>query len=172
MILKRIPPLASLILLVLIWVTPAMALDADERERKANEFVEQIDEVSVFLEEVDATLVNARDGHYGSISRENFDQLILSRNTIVRLLKGHAQATELEPEERIEVYNAQEQMQAVIRNKPDDRVVCQRIVVHGSRFTKYECMTVAERELRAEIARENTERFQRPLCIRGSGYGC
>ena len=158
----------SALTLALALITPsAWAQAPDETERRADGFVEEIDDVSAFLDEVDHTLLNARDGHYGSISRQNFDQLIRSRNTIVRLLKGQKLAADLGPEDRIEVYNAQQTMQSVIRNRPDDRVVCQRIVVHGSRFTRYECLSVYEREWRARIAREHTERFQRPLCADG-----
>ena len=159
--------LSGVALTLALMITTTWAQTPEERVRRADGFVEDINDVSDFLEEVDQTLLNARDGHYGSITRQNFDKLILSRNTMVRLLKGQKQATDLDPEQRIEVYNAQETMQAVIRNRPDDRVVCEHIVVHGSRFTKYECLSVYEREWRAKIERENTERFQRLLCADG-----
>ena len=72
-----------------------------------------------------------------------------------------------EPEERLDLFNAQETITAAIRADDKNRTVCKREMVTGSRLAKTECMTVAEREARRKLAAENTDKFIRNLCHPG-----
>ena len=139
--------------------------------QKANDSAAQIADAKTFLEEIDQRTQQAREGLYGSISAPDFKRLLDARDSIHRLLDGQRSALDLKPEERVELFNAQETFAAVIRNDDLDRKVCKRVQVAGSRMGKYECLTVREREERTRRARESTDRQQRVICTKGN-VGC
>ncbi len=136
-------------------------------EDRANARAAGITDAQRFLEEIDQTLTLAMAGDYGRMKRGDITRMNKARDVIADLLEGHGTALELPPEERIDLYNAQEMLTAAIRNDDKDRKVCKLEAVTGSRLAKTECMTVAEREERALRAREDTEEHVRTLCIPG-----
>jgi hypothetical protein len=141
-------------------------------QQRADEHAESITESEKFIDEIDDALDMARDGGYGRLKRGMMAKLDAARDNIARLLEGHANALELGPEERIALYNDQELITATLNNDQKDRVICKREVRVGSRLPTTECMTVAEREARAKLARENTEGTQRNVCVPGVGNDC
>ena len=79
---------------------------------------------------------------------------------------------ELQPEERIELYNAQETIVAMVRNDDKGRMVCKKEIRLGSRMPTTECLTVAQREEKARSARAGTNDTMRTVCIPGEGNPC
>ncbi|MCB1634229.1 MAG: hypothetical protein KDI51_06525 [Xanthomonadales bacterium] len=150
---------------------PQQSTSGGDVVQQANASAAEIADAQSFLAEIDQTTQQAREGLYGSISAPDYKRMLDARDTIHRLLDGQQSALDLKPEQRVELFNAQETFAAVIRNDDLDRKVCKREKVAGSRMGKYECLTVREREERTRRARESTERQQRVICTKGN-VGC
>lgn len=141
-------------------------------EEQVNARAERITDAQAFMKEIDQTIDLANSGQYGRIKTRDLDRIAAARDTIASLLEGRTKATELKPEQRLELFNAQELITSIVRNDEKNRKVCQRVQVTGSRVPKSECLTVAEREARAKAASETTARSQRVGCIPGEGNSC
>lgn len=131
---------------------------------RADARAERIHDAPAFLREVEAAVEMARDGDYGRLKRGGLARVERARDVIVGLLDGRASAMELEPDDRIALFNAQEAITAELNNDDKGRKVCKREPVLGSRLPKTECLTVGERERRAEAAQEGTEELFRSVC--------
>ena len=132
---------------------------------RANASAESITDTRTYLAEIDDAIRMARAGQYGNIARSEHRRIDSAQRRIHNLLAGHASAAELDHEDRVGLYNAQEQVRAVLRNDDKDRMVCRRETKTGTRVPKVECLTVAEREERAETARQSIDRMTRGLCF-------
>jgi len=146
--------------------------DATSLAERADTRAATITDAEKFVDEIDQSLELARAGDYGRMRRGDITRMDKARDLIAELLEGHSNALELKPEERIELYNAQEMLTATIRNDEKDRKVCKLEAVTGSRLGKTECMTVAEREERAKRARAGLEDQIRTVCIPGEEKPC
>lgn len=120
----------------------------------------QIEDVKAYLQKLDSTIALARDGEYGTISKTKLASILKARQEISSLLTDQKKVTDLDKEERVELYNAQELILSAINIDDKSRIVCKRGAATGTRLAKTECMTVAERERRAETAREYTKQYQ------------
>lgn len=144
----------------------ARAKPADGRLEQANELLQSQADAQAFVREVNDTIDLAKQGAYGSIKEEDVTRLNQAQQTIVSLLKNRTSSMELSPDHRIEVYNAQEEITAILRNDEKGRIVCQKIKTIGTRVTKRECLTVAEREARGRAARDTTRKMMHESCVK------
>jgi hypothetical protein len=149
--------------------TAAAAVDPDPQTlgERADAQAEQITNAQAFVDEIDRSLALARKGGYGPLKKGSEKTLKADRDVIADLLKGHATASELKPDDRIAVYNAQEEITSILNNKDKNRMVCRKEAPIGTRIQTNICMTVAEREARAAAAKENTGDVQRERCAPG-----
>ena len=155
----------------------AQARIAEETEtatlaQRADAAAEKITDAEAFVDEIDQTLSLARDGTYGRLKRGAMSQAETARNKIAALLEGHENAMELPAEERIELYNAQEVIVAMVRADDKGRMICKKEIRLGSRFPTTECLTVAQREEKARSARAGVNDSVRTVCIPGEGNPC
>lgn len=146
--------------------------DGTSLSERAQANAERISDADAFVKEIDDAIYAARAGDYGRLKKGTIVRIEMARDRIDELLEGHDSAMELEPDERIELYNAQEMITGAIRSDDKNREVCKRELVTGSRLPKTECMTVAEREARRKLAQQQTEKFINNLCIIGEGNDC
>lgn len=114
-----------------------------------------------FLKEVEEVTALAMQGSYGSISAKDVKRLLDARATIHRLLDGVEYAVDLRTELHMELFNAQEEFAAVIRDNELDRRICKRVSVKGTRIPAYDCSTVAQYKERARVSSEMTRILQR-----------
>ena len=168
----RVLTLGCLLGLSLPALAIAQSADSDATPANATAEVERITDAGAFLAEIERSLEMARNGEYGKLRRSQMSDLQDARDEIVLLLEGHATATELPPEERIVVYNAQEVMSSILRKDDKERVICEKTVKIGTRLGTTECLTVGQREARARIASESTGNVQRTVCVAGEGNPC
>lgn len=124
------------------------------------------------LDEADLSLELARRGEYGSIKRRDLRELEAAHATMHRLLAGHDAPEDLENEDRIELFNAQHRITAIVGSDDKNRKICKRVAVTGSRVAAVECQTVAEREARARASRTMVGDVQRGFCIPGEASRC
>lgn len=141
----------------------------DSVQARADARVNRITDAAKFVSEVDTSVEMARNGGYGKLPRGSVKRLEQAQEAINDLLDGHASARELPPQERVALYNAQETITSILRNDDKNRVICKREAATGSRLTKTECMTVAQREARARASAEMTSRTQRGVIYPGEG---
>jgi len=139
---------------------------------RADAQAEQITDAQAFVAEIDQSLSLASKGAYGPLKRGSEEKLRAARDVIAGLLEGHATASELKPDERIAVYNAQEEIHSILRNKDKSRMVCRKEADIGTRIQTNICLTVAEREERARLGSENTANLQRETCVPGATSTC
>jgi hypothetical protein len=170
---------APLILLVGLLACPLSAsASIDERgadaalAERAEAHALRITDADAFVAEVEDAVRMAQDGVYGRLKRGSMPRLERARDLIVELLDGRASAMELTPDDRVALYNAQEEITATLNRNDKGRKVCKREPTIGSRLAKTECLTIAEREARARNARENTDELFRSVCHEGPGNAC
>ena len=124
------------------------------------------------MAKIDHTLELAANGQYGTLKRGSAKQLQVERDRIASVLAIRATVADLSPDEALVIRNAEDGITAILRNKEKDRMVCKREIKTGTRFSTTECMTVAQREARANSAAEATGEVQREVCIPGEGNPC
>ncbi len=144
---------------------PALAIASGSAvlAARADSYAQSITSADELLLEVDQTLAMARDGEYGSISHDDLQRLDIAHLTMVRLLDGYDNARHLQVDERIALFNAQELIKAIVRNDEKGRIVCKRVSGTGTRLARADCLTVSERELRAQTAQRELLRAQRQI---------
>ena len=143
----------------------AMPEDARDDLQAANELAQKQADAQAFVREVNEVMVLARKGEYGAITAENAQRLDQAQLTIVSLLKDRKSSLELKPDQRIEVYNAQELITSILRNDEKGRIVCTKVSAIGTRVPKRECMSIAKREARARDARGTSNDLLRQTCV-------
>ena len=89
-------------------------------------------------------------GRYGEFRPEEVQRLDTAQSTIFNLLQGRDSIDELEEEERISLFNAQEDIQAVLRENDPGQMVCRREAVVGTHRRVTRCVT--RRQLAEEQA--------------------
>jgi hypothetical protein len=148
---------------------PAQAPVAERADAQAERIA---DDTGRYLDELDQAIKLANDGQYGRLPRGSGGRLAEARQTIGNLLKDGVDPRSLKPEQRIELFNAHQTIESIIKKNDKDRIVCTRETNTGSRVSTTECLTVGEREERARMAQRGTESFQRAVCTPGPGNAC
>jgi hypothetical protein len=159
-----------LLLFLLLLGAPAHA--QDELAAKADAKAHEISDAEEFVQGLKRSLKMARRGDYGRIEKDDLKKVGRATDEIAGLLEGHERATELDTDDRIQLYNAAQLISSILRNDDKNRKVCRRESEAGSRLPKTVCMTVAERESRAEKARYETREIQKKNCRPGPGGAC
>ena len=126
----------------------------------------QIGDVSEFLDYQRTVRSKIEDGKYGKFSRSEINRLDRAQNTMFKLLTGKESTDELSEKERMEVFNAQQEVQALLAENDQDKVTCRREKSVGSHFRRSNCKTQAQREREAEAARTSMQDR-----VRGTGGG-
>ena len=139
----------------------------------ANAHAERIKDAKQYLADIDQAFAMAASGDYGRLQRGWQERALAARDRIAGLLEGHANALALSPSERSELNAAQYEINSLLNHEDKGRLVCKKVFQTGSRLNKStECLTVAEREMRAQAVRQNVDKFQQEHCIMGEGQAC
>lgn len=89
--------------------------------------------------------------------------ILRAQEKVFRLTDGRSDIAELSPDDRIVLFNALKRIQsALVKGDADDRLVCERSSLTGSRRQQLACMNKAEHDERAERARAAL--MNRPAC--------
>lgn len=155
--------------LVLLLLTNSTVFAQDDLAAKADASAHRVTDAAEFVAGLQRSVVMARRGEYGKISKDDLKKVEQAKDDIARLLEGHEQATELDTEDRIRLYNASQLISATLNNEDKRRKICKREAEVGSRLSKTVCMTIAQREARAKQARYETNEIQKQSCA--GAYG-
>lgn len=95
----------------------------------------------------------ARSGRYASMSPETRTSILSKQATLFKLLEDKQTADELSENQRLEVFNTLEWIEATINGEDGEHLICRREKVIGTtRFTRV-CRTAADEERMKEEAR-------------------
>jgi len=163
---------ATIVFFMLLAPVAASAQTPGASEKQdANERVERIDNVAEYVQRTREVIDGARDGIYGKIRKRDMDRVVQSQEQIEALFADRQGPITLTHDEQIQLTNAQESINAIIQADDKSRIVCTRAKVIGTRFAKTECITVAERERRADTARRIIKTAN-DYCVPGEGNPC
>ena len=143
--------------------------DAAKADAKAEEISADSDK---YLGELDEAIKFAKQGQYGKLPKGASDRLDALRGTIGTLLDGGQDPRALEPEQRLALFNAHQEIESIIKKDDKSRMVCTRDAEPGSRLAKTSCLSVGEREERAREAARGTHSMQNNVCTPGPGNAC
>lgn len=152
----------------------AWAFPAEDalRGQSADDYVRSFSTSEKLLQEIDTTLALARDGDYGRIEAHDMRRLEELRTNVATLLADQTNPRALKADDRLAIFNAQEEITAIVRNDDKNRKVCKRVTGTATRLSKAECLTVAQREARAKSVRESAwhlQHFREPPCEKRPG---
>lgn len=104
--------------------------------------------------------VQAKSGIYASLTEREREQLLTRQARMLKMIEGKQMSAELVEAEKIELFNTLEWIEAVVNHADDDRMVCERRTVVGSNLKQRVCMTIAQKRIASDLARENLTRGQ------------
>ncbi len=110
--------------------------------------------------------VDKPGGRFKHLTDDKRENLFANQGTVNALLKDRQSMQELSEVDRIAAFNALENIEGILNQVEDDRMVCERIKPVGSNRPKTVCQTVAERRAEREQAqRDVSNRTQ--SCFQG-----
>ena len=160
----------NLALALLLAAAPVAAEEPDTAAR-AEAATAEIRNAKDYLRDMRTAVELAQKGEYGKLDSKERRTLDESYKRLHTLLDGHDSPTELPLDDRIEIFNAQERIVAILDRHPKDTMICRKKKSTGTRIPATECLTIAQREARARNAREAMDRLAKPNpCV--SGQNC
>jgi hypothetical protein len=84
-------------------------------------------------------------------------QLYAAQDQMFGVLKGKSSVEQLDADELVMVYNAQNEIAAILQNAEDDRPICERAEGVGSHFHTTTCTSKRQREANRGAARDMLE---------------
>lgn len=93
-----------------------------------------------------------------------------AQGKVFALLEGRQSLSELSPDDQLAVFNALRLIQShLVEPDEDERMVCERVALAGTRRYQTACMTEAERRSRADKAKQVL--FERAACTTSGCVG-
>ncbi|MFC5578683.1 hypothetical protein ACFPOA_11775 [Lysobacter niabensis] len=136
--------------LIVIAATPAVSL-ANEAK------VLQFDDIRTQQAEIQAGVI-ARTGRYKDMDSKTRDELLRRQGVVLRTIEGKEIPTDLDAEQRTQVFNDLEWIEAAINRAQDEQLVCEYRKTIGSNRKSRVCRTAAQMREERERAREELER--------------
>src|SRR5204863_5076150 len=100
------------------------------------------------------------DGRFEFVTDKERAAVEVALADIERTLAGHQSIVELSEAEKVTLFNAQEQVNAILAKRDRDRVICERRVVVGSHFPQTVCETYGEKVTRTAQARKQYKEYE------------
>ena len=113
---------------------------------------------------------DARRGRFNTMNEAQLRDLKERQARVLRMLDGKTRTTELPPADQVRLLNDLEAISALLNKANDERLVCERQRITGSKLPKTVCMTVAEKRSAAGSAGNNLKQ-RNQLCADGWGSG-
>lgn len=97
--------------------------------------------------------VESRSGRYKDLSTSQRDELLSKQARMLQTIEGKHSTEDLNPQQKTEVFNTLEYIEAVVNNAADERMVCERRPVLGSTRKERVCKTASQWREEREAAR-------------------
>ena len=98
--------------------------------------------------------VQARTGRYAALSERERNELLDRQTRMLRMIGDKQTSAELSEGDKLALFNELEWISATLNRSEDDRMVCERRAVLGSHHKERVCMTVGQKRIAAERARQ------------------
>ena len=102
-------------------------------------------------------------GKYSRFKPEAMARLTKAQEKVFRLLDGQQSVEHLNMNQKVELFNALEEVKAVLSDNDQDRLICRRETKVGTTIKETRCATVAQRK---ELE-ENSKAFMAPRTCSG-----
>ena len=97
-------------------------------------------------------------------------QALAARQTeLLAMIEGKDTVADLDDADQVRAFNLLQEINAMVNNVEDERVVCEYVRKTGSHRKVKDCATVAERRERRDAAQQNLQRTLDRFC---AGGGC
>ncbi len=93
-------------------------------------------------------------GNYSRFKPEAKQRLMRAQAKVFRLLDGNSTIDHLNELQKVELFNALQEVQAILEDNEKDRLICKRERKVGTTIRETRCATVAQREELEKGARE------------------
>jgi hypothetical protein len=143
-----------------------------DQQQAADAQVAKIGDPARYLASQREKVAAAKSGKNGRISSHDIRRLETAEREIERLVSGRQNLNDLNPAERVIVYNAQETIAGITSGEDRTRLVCKRRQLAGTRLHTTECLTKDQADARAQAAKEATRSTQNPMCVPGETSSC
>jgi len=137
------------LLLVLALAAPAMG--------SASGKVLQFDDIRTQQAEIREG-VTAHSGRYKNLSQSTRTELLVRQAEVLALIKGKQIPDDLSQEQRTEVFNHLEWIEAAINDSQDERLICEQRKTIGSNRRQRVCRTAAQIREDHDRARQELDR--------------
>jgi hypothetical protein len=101
------------------------------------------------------------------MDNESKQRIYDSQDVLFALLRDRTSIDELNDDERLQVFNAQNTIAAVLTNAEDDRPLCQNSPRLGSHLHNIDCWSARERRLQKEVTQHELMRTR--ICVNEPG---
>jgi len=136
-------------LLSLLLATPAFA--------SVDRGVLQFDTIRSQQAEIRAA-VEARAGLYKDLPSNMRSELLAKQSQLLSIMEGKRSTSDLNEEQKTEIFNTLEWIEAAVNNVQDERLVCERRPILGSNRKERVCKTAAQLRAEHESARDQLDR--------------
>lgn len=110
--------------------------------------------------------VTEGNGIFKAMSEQDRGTLTLRQDELFALIEGKEGVEDLHDADQVRAFNLLQEINAIVNNIGDDRIICEYVRETGSHRKQKRCATVAERRLQRETAQhamQNTlDRFCNP----------
>lgn len=137
------------VLVLLLALAMPMVASADNDELK-------FDDIRTQQAEIRAGVV-ARTGRYKEMAPSERTELMNRQTEVLAMIEGKSGPSELNPDQRIKVFNHLEWIEAAINKSADERLICERRATIGSNRKERVCRTAAQIREARERARSEME---------------
>jgi len=133
------------LLLALVLMAPAALASVDSRVLMLDDIRTQQNEIRDGVE--------ARTGRYKDLTASQRSELLSKQAHMLQTIEGKHSTDDLNAQQKTEVFNTLEWIEAVVNNDGEDRMVCERRPVLGSTRKERICKTASQWREEREAAR-------------------
>ena len=101
---------------------------------------------------------------FQAMSEAERKSLTARQDELLAMIEGKEIVRELDDEEQVRAFNLLQEINAMVNDVEDDRVVCEYVRKTGSHRKTKDCATVAERRVRREAAQNNLRETLNRFC--------
>jgi hypothetical protein len=138
------------LLLALALVAPAAYASVDSR-------VLMLDDIRAQQQQIRYGVEN-KAGPYRDLSAAQRDELLSKQEQLLHLIEGKRSTSDLNEQQRTEVFNTLEWIEGAVNKAENERMVCERRPVLGSTRKERICKTAAQWDQERDAARSQMDR--------------
>ncbi len=143
----------AVLVFAVAFVVPTASASVDSKVMQVKDIQSQQAEIRAGVE--------AGSGRYEALSPDTRNQLLTRQAQMLSVLEGKQSTDELSQDQKMEVFNTLEWIEATVNNDDDERLVCERRQILGSTRRERVCKTVAQMRAEREAARKQMDHSDR-----------